>query len=266
MTPIPEDEEDSDTAKPGQFIDLGILYDEGRKVVMKGGAGIASLEKITEEELEELLNDCDPIEAPPGDYKVQPEKQGKVIWLTGAPGMGKSTSAQILGREHGYVYYEADCFGSLKNPYVPLNVDNPTMAQMFQKTLKGPGADERREMITRTMSIWADMLAGKEYDQELMLEFYHHLALDIKQEKKRIGGDFAIATVLLKRSARDMVRKIIGPQLIIVSLTMSMEERRERVLARHSGDEVSADMMDVSNYCLGNGSNLHFEITCNPRL
>ena len=30
-----------------------------------------------------------------------------------------------------------------------------------------------------------------------------------------------------------------------------MEERRKRVLERHSGDETSADMMDVSNdlYC-----------------
>ena len=28
---------------------------------------------------------------------------------------------------------------------------------------------------------------------------------------------------------------------------MSMEERRKRVLERHSGDETSADMMDVSN-------------------
>ena len=34
--------------------------------------------------------------------------------------------------------------------------------------------------------------------------------------------------------------------MIIVSLTMSMEERRKRVLERHSGDENSADMMDVS--------------------
>ena len=34
---------------------------------------------------------------------------------------------------------------------------------------------------------------------------------------------------------------------MIVSLTMSMEERRQRVLARHSGDKAAADMMDVSN-------------------
>ena len=46
-------------------------------------------------------------------------------------------------------------------------------------------------------------------------------------------------------------REVLGDQLIIVSLTMSMEERRKRVLERHSGDETSADMMDVSNdlYC-----------------
>ena len=44
--------------------------------------------------------------------------------------MGKSTSAQMLGRDHGYVYYEADCFTRLCNPYVPLNVDNPSLAQV----------------------------------------------------------------------------------------------------------------------------------------
>lgn len=239
-----EDEGDLETLKPGQFATLGVIHEEGRRVTMKGQTGLGSLIKITEQELEELLNDWDPIEAPPGDYKVQPEKPGKIIWLTGAPGMGKSTSAQILGRDYGHVYYEADCFGGLKNPYVPLNVDNPTMAQIHQKQLGGPGKEERKAMIERTMVIWADMMAGKEYNVELMLEFYEHLALDIKREKKRIGGDFAIATVLLKKDARTLMRKILGDQLVIVSLTMSMEERRKRVLARHSGDEASADLMD----------------------
>lgn len=51
--------------------------------------------------------------------------------------MGKSTSAQILGRDKGYVYYEADTFGLMKNPFVDLNADNPSMAQMSQKELKG---------------------------------------------------------------------------------------------------------------------------------
>ena len=170
--------------------------------------------------------------------------------------MGKSTSAQILGRDHGYVYYEADCFGGMKNPYVPLNVDNPTMAQIYQKTLKGPGAEERKAMIQRTMALWGDMMAGKEYDKELMMEYYEYLALDIKREKKRIGGNFAIAMVVFDRQGRDQLRKFLGSDLILVNLTMSMEERRARVLQRHSGDENSADMMDVSDY-IGIGINLN---------
>ena len=36
-------------------------------------------EKITEKELEDLENDFDPIEAPPGPYKLQPENQGRMV-------------------------------------------------------------------------------------------------------------------------------------------------------------------------------------------
>ena len=71
-----EEEEDDDELKKGQFVNLGILYDEARQVAMKGSTGVATLRKITQEELEEILNDCDPIETPPGDYTIQPEKAG----------------------------------------------------------------------------------------------------------------------------------------------------------------------------------------------
>ena len=160
--------------------------------------------------------------------------------------MGKSTSAQLLARDHGYVYYEADCFKKLSNPYVPLSVDNPSLAHIKQKILRGPGAEERKAMIERTSSMWSDMMAGKEFSRELLLEFYEHLAQDIRREKERIGGDFAIATVILKKEAREHIRKILGSDLVIVILNMAREERRERVLGRHGGDTNTADRMDVS--------------------
>ena len=68
LAPI-EDDDDLETLKPGQFATLGVIHEEGRRVTMKGQTGLGSLIKITEQELEELLNDWDPIEAPPGDYK-----------------------------------------------------------------------------------------------------------------------------------------------------------------------------------------------------
>ena len=162
--------------------------------------------------------------------------------------MGKSTSAQMLGRDHGYVYYEADCFASMKNPYVDLNVDNPSLASIKQKNLKGPGADERMEMLGKTTDMWMELLAGKEADMNLVKMYYTHMAADIGSEKKRIGGDFAIAHVILFKEIRDKMREWLGPDLIFVQLEMSPEDRRARVLDRHMGEAGAADMMDVSKY------------------
>ena len=94
------------------------------------------------------------------------------------------------------------------------------------------------------------LINGEEYDQELLLEFHHHMALDIAREKARIGGDWAVACVLLTKAGRAELRKILGPDLVIICLTMSDSERRERVLGRHQGDVSSADMMDVSRKSL----------------
>jgi len=242
----PGEEDKKDEAEENKLghRDIGIVYDEGRKCSMKGIAGVSSLEKITEEDVEAILNDCDPIEAPPGPYTVQPGKKGRIIWFTGAPGMGKSTSAQLLARDHGYVYYEADCFASLKNPYVPLDMADPTMGQMYQKTLKGQGMEERLELMKKMAPVWDNLMTGKEYDKELILEYYHHLAADIAKEKKRIGGDFAIAHVLLDAEVRAAIRELLGPDLIIIVLTMKSADRRERILSRHSGDLNAADMLD----------------------
>ena len=58
------------------MFDYGVITDGGNKVFVKGMT-IYTVEKITDKELEELENDFDPIEAPPGAYKIQPEKQGE---------------------------------------------------------------------------------------------------------------------------------------------------------------------------------------------
>ena len=116
--------------------DKGVIVDGGKKIYMKGFSHY-EVDKITDQEFQDIANDYEDFEAPPGPYKLQPENQGRILWISGAPGMGKSTTAQLLGRYHGYVYYEGDCFNSLKNPFIDLNADDPTMAQVKQKTLKG---------------------------------------------------------------------------------------------------------------------------------
>ena len=64
-----------------EFSDLGVVFDEGRQCSMKGMGVVSGLVKITEDDLERIMNDFDPIEAPPGPYIVQPQKRGKKYHL-----------------------------------------------------------------------------------------------------------------------------------------------------------------------------------------
>ena len=73
----------------------------------------------------------------------RPEKRGKIFWLSGPPGAGKSTTCQLMARENGYVYYEADATTSFVNPFVDLDAENPSMATMQQKPVKVRNDGER---------------------------------------------------------------------------------------------------------------------------
>ena len=134
--------------------------------------------------------------------------------------MGKSTSAQILARDHGFVYYEADAFGLMKNPFIDVNAAEASLATTRQRGLKGlylphffshqiilgPGAKERAAMLKRVNSEWGPLMKGEEYNKELIMEFYIEMAGDISRQRERIGGDWAVANVVYSREIRDKMR------------------------------------------------------------
>ena len=148
---------------------------------------------------------------------------GKLLWFSGAPGMGKSTSAQLLARDNGYVYYEADAFNMMHNPFNPLDSENPSVETIKQKVLKGPGAAERSKLgknliwndsqliffhviVQKASTIWGKLMSGQEYDKEVIRNYYIEMCNDITKQKERIGGDWAIAHVVFSREIRDMMR------------------------------------------------------------
>ena len=126
---------------------------------------------------------------------------------------------------------------------------------------EGPGVKERAALLRGCNQIWGQLMKGEEHDKELFRRFYQEMARDIRREKRRIGGDFAVAHVVLHRENRDrirqgtyhdnnliihtMTRDILGPDLVFINLWMSAEERRRRILQRHKGDAAAANVMNV---------------------
>lgn len=220
----------------------GVLREDGKQIVIKSGNGNSVLDLMTEEEVESLEADGDPFEAPPGPYKVQPEKTGRLLWITGAPGLGKSTSAQLLAKTEGFVYYEADCFTSCKNPYVPLDQSNPSIGQKHQKPLIGKGLKERQELLGRSANFWQKIMTGAPYDERHREEFYTGLCENIKKERARIGGDWAVAAVALNKDWRDWIRSCI-PDVIFVILDMKRENVRKRLTGRH--EDQKSEIIDM---------------------
>ena len=189
-----------------EMADYGVVIDEGTTIVFKGMMGITTLVWISDEEAEQMANDCDPIEAPTSHYKVEPERQGRLIWITGPPGLGKSTSAQLLSREHGYVFYEGDCFFGLRNPYIPPDVENPSLAQVKQRKLVGEGVDERKKMVEKVMTEYTAILKGETSNNVVIEEGMREMFKDIARERARLGGDWAIAGVLFTSKMREIAR------------------------------------------------------------
>ena len=131
-----------------------------------------------------------------------------IVWLSGAPGLGKSTTAQILAREDGFVYYEGDCFPKLKNPYIPLDAAGSlsSAAPNKQKPLKGPGMKERAAVAQIYKEACGRIMQGQPCNTDELKKFYTAMATDILNEKKRIGGNWAVAHMILQREVRDHLR------------------------------------------------------------
>jgi len=224
----------------------GVLTNEGTTMTARSMMGAHNYEKITAQEAIEILEDGDSIEAPSTPYKIQPENQGRLLWFSGPPGLGKSTTAQLLAKNHGYVYYEADCFNSCKNPYVPLDAPDPTMAQMSQQNLIGEGKEQRMEMLTNLLKEMPKVMQG-EVDILEFEEFYTMLCADILKEKQRIGGDWAVAQCVISRKMREFIRSKLDPNMVFVLLEMDFDETMDRLMKRHQNDDSQKEVMKAFN-------------------
>ena len=91
-------------------------------------------------------------------------------------------------------------------------------------------------------------IMDKDEMEEAYGPMYECMASDISKQRKRLGGNWAIAQAVFSRNQRDFLRKAIGPDLVFIVLNMSTECQLNRVKKRH-GDSLGDSMIDMlANY------------------
>ena len=90
------------------LVEPGVISADGLTMWVKTVSGLGVMQWCSEKDEELFEASKDPVEAPSHPYEENPGHLGKFLWITGPPGLGKSTVSQLLAREHGFVFYEGD--------------------------------------------------------------------------------------------------------------------------------------------------------------
>ena len=116
--------------------------------------------------------------------------------------------------------------------------------------MRGAGLAERIEACNAGLVAFTKLLKDEEVDEEALVKCGEILCDDIRRERERIGGDWAVAMVVHTRRMRDFFRSRLGPDLTFVVLDMDWEDVVERLRSRHGYDETVAVRQFQVSFCV----------------
>ena len=88
--------------------------------------------------------------------------------------------------------------------------------------------------------------ASGDIDMSKMKPFYKNMSDDVRAQKNRIGGTFAIAQAVTSRELRDHIRTVL-PECIFIVLTLTKESQLKRIKQRHGQESSEAIINMMSN-------------------
>ena len=184
-----------------------------------------------------------------------PKPKGRLLFVTAASGMGKTTTCMSLHHRHGFTYYEGDCFLGGSEPYPEGQAPaGPTRGgtRPLPRELLPAGFEDA--VGTLMKSIFAYIRGGPVPTPADCAPFLTLLADDVRREWDRIGGDFVVAFAIYDRPARDLVRKLLADlNPTVVVLHGSEQLNAKRLLQRHErlGEAIPEQLQTVQHRCRG---------------
>ena len=218
----------------GMWQSKGVISDDGCTLTLRTMANeVNSFKKLTVQEYEEFKKTADPFDAPTCHYKIQPKfTDGKLLWISGGPESGKSTTGLILSRKAGYVYYEADCFAYHLNPYIPVDVEEPSIAIKKQKPLKHIPST-RIDGVNAGGEEFKKLMKGQILDVDETEKYYSALCKDIISEKRRIGGNWVVTQAVPTKNLRKHIKKELGNGVVFILLNVLDDDKLRFFRSRH---------------------------------
>jgi len=219
--------------------DCAVVSKDGKTwTTMKGSQWIW----LDDEAFEKFKNNTDPVDNIPNNYECKPP--GKLVWITGGTGMGKTTTSTYIKEKAGFVLYEGDCFLFGLNPYVGASAKGPSF--WGTKMLRGI-SDERKKVCTKAMEDgYKKLLDGQEAPFSIWEDFYGMMCEEILSEREKIGGDWVINQAVYTKEARDFIRSKLGSQLKFVFLDMDPDLQAARIAIREMGTgEITEEVLEA---------------------
>ena len=105
-------------------------------------------------------------------------------------------------------------------------------------------------IIDKASEVEEELMQGKLDGVEGKLEpMYKIMAKDLIKQRNRLGGNWAIAQAVFSRKQRELLRNIIGPDLVFIVISMTKECNAQRIKKRGNMGEYADALIKYAELC-----------------
>ena len=125
-----------------------------------------------------------------------------------------------------------------------MNVEELSQATTMKQNFLKDVPQARLDACYAAKSEFMAMFQGNKFDPNTICNAYSQMSKELVQERRRLGGDWAISQAVPTRQFRDHIRSELGPDLTFVVLHMTKEDQKKRIKARQgNGDSKVNDFL-----------------------